>query len=112
MLTWIHDHFFELTFTYIKLLSNSSSLNKGNYDPDGVCISDLTVISIDFYDFIFRVLFSSSEPSSFHIIFSARRCLPFGDQMKMSSIEKKNFLSSGRLYESCPTPPEEADRCP
>lgn len=40
MLIWIHDHFVELTDT-VKLTSNSSSLNKGNHDLDGVRISDL-----------------------------------------------------------------------
>ena len=35
---------------FLKLINNSSSLNKGNHDRDGVWISDL--ISIDFYDFI------------------------------------------------------------
>lgn len=40
LLIWIHDHFVELTDT-VKLTSNSSSLNKGNHDLDGVRISDL-----------------------------------------------------------------------
>ena len=34
----------------LKLINNSSSLNKGNHDRDGVWIADLNYI--DFYDFI------------------------------------------------------------
>jgi len=40
----------KLEITLLKLINNSSSLNKRNHDRDGVWISDL--ISIDFYDFI------------------------------------------------------------
>ena len=36
----------------LKLINHSSSLNKGNHDRDSVWISDLFVISVDFYDFI------------------------------------------------------------
>ena len=39
-----------------KLITNSSSLNKGNYDCDSVWISDLN-INIDSYNFIFNLHF-------------------------------------------------------
>ena len=44
-----------LIFELLKLINNSSSLNKGNHDRDSV--ANLILISIDFYDFI--SLFSS-----------------------------------------------------
>ena len=38
--------------TFLKLIDNSSSLNKGNHDRDSVWISVWFFISVDFYDFM------------------------------------------------------------
>jgi len=46
--------FLGISLKFIKFINNSSSLNKGNHDSDGVWINDLNV-TVDFYDFISAV---------------------------------------------------------